>query len=181
MALLDQVHEQEGQVVEHVDAGEIVVELDAVEQDRAVAEQHDVGEVEVAVAVADAAGGAAAGPGAGRGGPAGPGSGASSSRTASAAKTAGTAASRSARLPCGDLAHGGEPALVRARRCRGVGGSHGVGQPVDQGVGQPGRGGDAVELGLGREAAHLEQPFDRLAGAVQGEARGLGGDGRTRR
>ena len=60
MAPLDQVHEQEGQVIEHVDAGEIIVELDAVEQDRAVAEEHDVGEVEVAVTVADAAFGAAA-------------------------------------------------------------------------------------------------------------------------
>ena len=41
---------------------------------------------------------------------------------------------------------------------------------VDQsGVGKPGRGGDAVELGLGREAAHLEQPLDGLAGAVQRE------------
>ena len=56
MAFLDQVHEQEGQVVHHVDAGEPVVELDAVEQDRTVFEEDDVGEMQVAVAVADPAG-----------------------------------------------------------------------------------------------------------------------------
>ena len=59
MAALEQVHDQEGQVVEHVDAGEIVVELDAVERHRPAVEQDDVAQMQVAVAVADEAGGAA--------------------------------------------------------------------------------------------------------------------------
>ena len=58
-----------------------------------------------------------------------------------------------------------------------MGGGDGVGQAVHQGIGQAGRRGDAVEFRLGREAAHFQQPFDRWAGAVQGEAGGAGGDG----
>ena len=94
------------------------------------------------MAVADAALRRGGGRGAARGGPAGPGSGASSSPTASAAKTPGTAASRSVAVAVGDLAHGGDAALIGARRGRGVGGGDGLGQPVDQGVGQAGRRGD---------------------------------------
>ena len=179
VALLDQVHEQEGQVVEDVDAGEIIVELDAVEQDRAVAEEHDVGEVEVAVTVADATFGAATVEERPVAGQEGLGQGVELADGVGV-KTAGTAASRSVRLPRATShmaawpplsgrgeAAAWEVATVSARR--------------SIRVGQAGRRGDAVEFRLGREAAHFQQPFDRWAVAVQGEAGGVGGDGRTRR
>ena len=50
-----QIHQQERQVVEHVDAGNLVVELDRVEQRRAAVEQDDVAQVEIAVALPDEA------------------------------------------------------------------------------------------------------------------------------
>ena len=50
-----QVHQQERQVIEHVDAGDQVAELDAVEQGRLAVEQADIVEMEVAVAAPHAA------------------------------------------------------------------------------------------------------------------------------
>ena len=50
-----QVHEHEGEVVEHVDAVQSVAELDAVEQRRPAFEQADVGQAQVAVAAPDPA------------------------------------------------------------------------------------------------------------------------------
>ena len=47
-----QVHDQEGKVVQHVDAGNIVVELDRVEQRGLAVEQDDVAKVEVTMALA---------------------------------------------------------------------------------------------------------------------------------
>ena len=44
------VHEQEGKIVEHVDAGQVGVELDRVERRRPVIEQADVPKVQVAMA-----------------------------------------------------------------------------------------------------------------------------------
>jgi hypothetical protein len=48
-----EIHEQEGEVVQHVDAGEIVVELDRVEESRSSVDQDDVTQVEIAVTLAD--------------------------------------------------------------------------------------------------------------------------------
>ena len=50
---LDQVHQQEGEIVEHVAGRDDLAELDRVEQHRAVVEQNDVAEVQVAVDAAD--------------------------------------------------------------------------------------------------------------------------------
>ena len=50
-----EIHQQEGQIVERVDGGDGLVELDGVEQDGPAAPQHDVAEVQVAVAAAHAA------------------------------------------------------------------------------------------------------------------------------
>ena len=44
-----EIHEQKRQVVEDVGAGDLVVELDAVEERRPAVEQHDVAQVQVAV------------------------------------------------------------------------------------------------------------------------------------
>ena len=170
MALLDQVHEQEGQVVEDVDAGEIIVELDAVEQDRAVAEEHDVGEVEVAVTVADAAFGAAAVEERPVAGQDGPGQGIELADGVGG-EDAGDGGVEVGAVAEGDLAHGGVAALAGAGWGRSVGGGDGLGQAVDQGVGQAGRRGDAVEFRLGREAAHFQQPFDRWAACRPGRGR----------
>ena len=52
---LPQVHQQEGEVVEDVDAGDLVVELDRVEQRRLPRPQHDVAQMEVAVTLPDEA------------------------------------------------------------------------------------------------------------------------------
>ena len=54
-----EVHEQEGEVVEHVDGGQRLAELQGVERHRHAVDQHDVAEVQIAVAAADAAGVAA--------------------------------------------------------------------------------------------------------------------------
>ena len=48
-----QIHQQERQVVENVDRGDVVVELNRIEQGRLAVKQHDVAEVKVAVAVAN--------------------------------------------------------------------------------------------------------------------------------
>ena len=48
-----EVHDQEGEVVEHVDAGDGLVELDAVEQRRPVVDEADIGKMQIAVAAAD--------------------------------------------------------------------------------------------------------------------------------
>ena len=50
-----EVHQQEGQIVERVDGGDGLVELDGVEQQGPAAPQHDVAEVQVAVAAAHVA------------------------------------------------------------------------------------------------------------------------------
>ena len=44
-----EVHQQERQVVEHVDAGDVVIEFDGVEQRGTPVEQHDIAEMEIAV------------------------------------------------------------------------------------------------------------------------------------
>ena len=49
---MPQVHEQEGEVVEHVDRRHGVVEFQAVERRRTALEQADVAQMQVAVAVA---------------------------------------------------------------------------------------------------------------------------------
>ena len=50
---LHQIHEQEGEIVEQIAGGDQRIELDGIEQNRAAVDQHDVAEVEVAVAAAD--------------------------------------------------------------------------------------------------------------------------------
>ena len=50
---MPQVHQQERQVVAHVDAGDLVVELDRVEERRPAVQQHDVAQVQIAVALPD--------------------------------------------------------------------------------------------------------------------------------
>jgi len=46
---LDQVHQQEGEIVEHIAGCDPRIELDGVEQSWFAVEQHDVAEVQVAV------------------------------------------------------------------------------------------------------------------------------------
>src|SRR5262249_40054422 len=50
-----QIHQQEGEVIEHIDAGERAVEFNAVEERRPVAELADVSQMEVPVAEPDLA------------------------------------------------------------------------------------------------------------------------------
>ena len=49
---LAEIHQQEGEVVEDVDRGEPVVELDGVEQDRRAVDLDDVAQMKIAVAMA---------------------------------------------------------------------------------------------------------------------------------
>ena len=51
-----EIHEQEGEVIEHVDGGQRLAELEGVERHRHVVDQHDVAEVQIAMAAAHAAG-----------------------------------------------------------------------------------------------------------------------------
>ncbi len=48
-----EVHQQKRQVVQHVGAGDLVVELDAIEQRRPPVDERDVAEVQIAVALPD--------------------------------------------------------------------------------------------------------------------------------
>ena len=48
-----QIHQWEGEVVEHVAGGHPVVELDGVEQNRVPVDQHDVAQMRIAVAAPD--------------------------------------------------------------------------------------------------------------------------------
>ena len=57
---LAQIHQQESQVVQDVDAGDQVAELDAVEQGWLSLDEADVGEMEIAVAATHATRGATA-------------------------------------------------------------------------------------------------------------------------
>ena len=48
-AALDQVHQQEGEIVEHVAGGDPGIEFDGIEQHRLSFEQHDIAEMQIAV------------------------------------------------------------------------------------------------------------------------------------
>ena len=48
-----EIHEQEGEIVEHVAAGDRVGEFDGVEEDRLAVDQRDVAQVKIAVAAPD--------------------------------------------------------------------------------------------------------------------------------
>ena len=55
-----QIHQQKCQIVEHVDAGERVIEFEAIEEGRLTLEQADVPQVKITVAMAHLAGSATA-------------------------------------------------------------------------------------------------------------------------
>jgi hypothetical protein len=50
--LVRSIHQQEGEMVEGVDGGQVVVELDGIEQPRAAVPEHDIVEMQIAVAAA---------------------------------------------------------------------------------------------------------------------------------
>ena len=50
-----EIHQQEGEIIEHVDAGEGLAELDAVEERRPPVQEDDVAEMKIAVAMPDLA------------------------------------------------------------------------------------------------------------------------------
>src|SRR4029077_1139715 len=50
---LDKIHQQEGEVVEHIAGGHERIELERVERDRAALDQRDVAEVQITVAAAN--------------------------------------------------------------------------------------------------------------------------------
>ena len=49
---LAEIHQEKGEIVEHIDRGEPIVELDRVEQDRRAVDLDDVAQMQIAVAVA---------------------------------------------------------------------------------------------------------------------------------
>ena len=54
---MPQIHQQESEIIEHVDSGDLVIELDAVEQSRLTVQHADVAQVQIAMAAAHLAGG----------------------------------------------------------------------------------------------------------------------------
>ena len=50
-----EIHQQERKIVQDVRAGDLVVELDAIEEGRRPVQQHDVAQMEIAVALPDEA------------------------------------------------------------------------------------------------------------------------------
>ena len=165
----DQVHDQEGEVVEHVDAGELLVELEAVEQNRPALEEHDVGEVQIAVAVPHPAVGTALVEKVGsclelslrgrvqrcdRG----------------RVEDGGCEAREIAGIALDDRPHRRVAALVAADLGLGVETADLDRQRLDQVRAQLASCRDPVELGVLRETGHLEQPFDRLARPAERQA-----------
>src|SRR5262249_19524078 len=50
LSIAVKIHQQEGEIVEGVDGSQVVVELDGIEQSRAAVPEHDVAEMQIAVA-----------------------------------------------------------------------------------------------------------------------------------
>ena len=162
---LGQIHQQEGEVVEHVARGDQRAELDGVEQHRSPLKQHDVAEMEVAVDAADQ--------------PAPPALG----QQRMDAPIGGAAHARERidlgrRKQLGRLAEGGNVLLdivgdrldpgLRRDRCRAaVGRRHRAAERVRQRRIDLAVVGQAVERRVLGETAHLDRPLDRRAAAVE--------------
>ena len=168
-AAVAEVHQREGDVVEGVDRGERRVELETVEQDRAAIPEHDVAEMEIAVAMADLARMAplleqiAAPLELGARAP-------FRSSTAVAAKTVAGQSRQVLGIAVDDLPHGGMAAALGPLLGLVVKAGDRLGQRVDRRAVEFAALGDPVEQRRLIEAPHLEQPFDRLPGALQGVA-----------
>ena len=168
VAAFGQVHQQEGEVVEHVTGGDARIELDGVEQRRCAVEQDDVAEVQVAVAAAHVARGRAD----------------REQRAEAAEQRAGGRRERGdgdvrceRRRPpqCRVvldkvLAQVGNPALRIGRRRGGVGGGHGRREAVDLPRRQRPASDHAVEGRRLVEAPHAQHVLDDGTGAAQREA-----------
>ena len=166
-ATLGEVHQQEGEIVEHIARCDQRVELDGVEQHRALLDEHDVAEVKVAMSAADQAAPAAL------------------REKRADARVGGTARRRQRsqlglREKRGHLPERGVVLLDIVRECRDPGlrfdrARPGVrrGDRAAKRIGQRrvdlARVGQPVERRLLVEAAHLDRPFDRRAGTVQRE------------
>ncbi len=159
-AAMLQVHEQEGQVVEHIDIGDGRAELDPVEQGRPAVRKADVAEMQVAMAVPDAAGVAPAiEPGGLRG-----------QRGAAVAveafdiaggKPAGAGQPQVAAVAVDHPGHAGGAAEVARDLGRIVEGGDPVGEVAHQRRRQPAVLGHAIEQRRLVEAAHHQHPVDR--------------------
>ncbi len=161
-----QVRERQREVVEHVDRGDRLVELDRVERRRAVAEHDNVAEVEVAVTAPHPTEPSAAldqpllGP-------------ARRLRCRLPCRNLGPESGAAGRVPqrTGDL-RDARPDILRIaegrRRRRGaVQRGDLVGQPLDDRQGEVSAVAQPVQLPAAVETAHLDQPVDQLAGPAE--------------
>ena len=172
-----QVHQEKRQVVEHIDRGEVVVELNRVEQRGLAVQHHDVAKMQIAVALANETAGAALvqqdvvpvehkpreipEPGA-----------------PARLHDAGGFRGQSSRIAFDDAAHGLPSALTRAIGGRPMEPRDGLRQPRHQrdrqhpGLRQP------IQQTALIETRHFDQPIDRRARATNRQRSvGLAGDG----
>ena len=168
----DQVHQQEREVVEHVDGGETGVEFDGVEQRRPAVDQDNIAEMQVAVAAPHQAGALAR----------------LEQRRDARERGPGGGGQGGNRIPIEQVRHraqlvvvlrhdrgqrrdeAGVLARLRAFMRRRHRAPEGVGEAVVDAAGV----GQMIErLGL-VEAGHLDRPFHRLAVAADGEGAAAG-------
>ena len=172
--LMQQVHEQEGEIVQGVGRGQRLVELQAVEQHRPALEQDDVGQD------ADRRGSGAPGRSAGAARadpaalPARRGNARSGARLRSAPKIASGSAAKSSALPSiTSRIPAWPPYSVRTAACAWNAAISSARSSTIAGVSCAARG-DAIEQRLLIEPRHLEQPFDRLPGSGQRQPIAIG-------
>ena len=154
-----EIHEQKGEVIQHVDGGQRLAELEGVERHGHVVDQHDVAEVQIAVAAAHAAGIAARdkeGLGTLEGGD-------------ETLGDVGMAIGQRARQLLDDgrqdacaIAVGGDGAVLMVAR------DH-VGERAGKVVGERAALLAVTEHRVLREAAHVHRPFDDLPAAAEGK------------
>ena len=156
------IHQQKREVVEHIDARDVLVELHGVEQRGSAVDETDVAQVQVAVALAD--------PSDVPPGVEAPGMPISAAWDAAVRRPQGggientrTLLGKAPRVAVDHPCHAFAAATIRPRRRAGVQAGDRVGKALHQPGIQPMALGETVEEGVLVEPHHLDDPVDRLA------------------
>ena len=176
-AAVVEVHEQESRVEQHVDVGDGRAEFDGVEQGWPAVDEHDVAQVQIAVAVAHPALPAAVFEQRGDAGQFAP-AGFDQACDVGGNEGAGGGFGEAGGIVVDILGHGWAAAEAGSDVAGGVETGDDGGGVFQDGGGQPALPGQAVEQQAVVEAVHVDQPIDVFARPAQGQgAIGLAGDG----